>query len=493
MTKVKVLFLGADPLSDPQNDAPGPRLRIDEEMREIVAKVRASEHRDSLDFTWQPAARADDLLQAFNEVRPEVVHFSGRGSTAGEIIVVGRDGKPHAITDRALHHLFRTMQDRIRLVLLNSSYSEAQCAGITESIDCVVGMDSEMSAEGSIAFAASFYRAIGFGHSVRDAFEQGRLALMLQRNPEDHVPRLSVRPGVDPGRVILVPSNSGQEPRQSIFVQGSGNTLYVAGGNMESQAAGPEKDPAAAHPDMLPGAHPAGPGELVLLQVNDTTRFCTAASVTERGDAVVMVLHPKPQDVAFLSMLTPSFGRPRLWAVFAESAVHGVAESVERSRAGGEERWTVTLAKESDRGDLLEMSVNGISADQIAELRARRILLDERPPSETSAWILADPTLEMVVRGTGRSGREDRGVERSPLPPLFSGWTGSRADFLAAARLAAVLALQASRTVEHVLELTLAWSGESAVSVRFHGQRRKVYSNRPAPEIRVEGVCQLAG
>jgi hypothetical protein len=316
-------------------------------------------------------------------------------------------------------------------------------------------MTSVISDEASIAFAAAFYGAIGFGRSVQDAFDQGITALQLEAIPEDYVPRLSVRRGVDPRNVILV----------------------------SPTAFGPEQGAPAVRP-----AEDRPEAELVLLQIDDAAVFCRADSVTVRGDSVAMALRPSPADGAFLSTLTPGFGaRRRLWVAFAESAFRGVAESVERTRAGGEERWSVTIAKEPDRGEPMEMSTAGTSADQIAELRARRILLDERPPSEASAWIRTDPTLEVLVKGLG----ETR-VERSPLPPLYAGWTGSRTGFLSAARLAAVLWLHASHTVEHVLELSMAWSGDSAIDVRFHGRRRKVYTNRPAPEIRVEGICRLA-
>lgn len=250
-----------------------------------------------------------------------------------------------------------------------------------------------------------------------------------------------------------------------------------------SPAAGREEAPSAARP-ARPGSRAT---EFVLLQTDDGTLFCPADSVAMRGSSVELGLRPSPVDAAFLSGLTPGFGGRRLWAAFAESAVHGVAESVERTRVGGEERWSVTIARETDHGEPMEMSTSGFSADQIAELRARRILLDERPPSEASTWIRADPLLEALVKGLGGL----PGVERSPLPPLYAAWTGSRTDFLAAARLVAVLALHASRTVEHVLELKLAWSGDDAVAVRFQGRRKKLYTNRPAAEIRVEGVCRL--
>ena len=224
-----------------------------------------------------------------------------------------------------------------------------------------------------------------------------------------------------------------------------------------------------------------------MLKTEDATLFCPADSVAVRGNSVEMRLRPGPVDAAFLSGLTPEFGARWLWAAFGESAVHGVTESVERTRVGGEERWTVTIARKSAGGEPMEMSTSGLGVDQIAELRARRILLDERPPSESSAWNRMDPMLEALVAGVGASDA----VERSPLPPLYAAWSGSRSDFLAAARLVAVLALHASRTVEHVLELTLAWAGDDAVAVRFYGRRKKLYTNRPAPEIRVEGVCRL--
>jgi hypothetical protein len=251
-----------------------------------------------------------------------------------------------------------------------------------------------------------------------------------------------------------------------------------------SPADGPEEAPFDA-PRAEPGPRAT---EFVLLQTDDATLFCPADSIAVRGSLVEIELRPGPMDAAFLSGLTPRFGARRLWAAFAESAVHGVAESVERTRVGGEERWRVTIARKTDGGEPMEVGTSEISADEIAELRARRILLDERPPSEASPWIRADPMLEALVNGLGEGPK----VERSPLPPLYTTWAGPRTDFLPAARLVAVLALHASHTVEHVLELSLAWSGDDAVVVRFQGRRKKLYTNRPAAEIRVEGICRLS-
>lgn len=72
---VTVLFVSAAPL-DQQ------RLRLEAEVREIHQRVRMSEFGDSVRFTWAPAARPGDLLQAINEHQPDVIHFSGRGDRA---------------------------------------------------------------------------------------------------------------------------------------------------------------------------------------------------------------------------------------------------------------------------------------------------------------------------------------------------------------------------------------------------------------------------
>ena len=78
--KVKILFLAANPKDSTQ-------LRLDQEIREIHARVQAAEFRDSFELVSRWAVRPLDLLQALNEVRPHVVHFSGHGSRHAELIL----------------------------------------------------------------------------------------------------------------------------------------------------------------------------------------------------------------------------------------------------------------------------------------------------------------------------------------------------------------------------------------------------------------------
>jgi len=82
--KVKILFLAANPKGTTA-------IRLDEEIREIHSKIRAAEFRDSFELVSRWAVRPGDLLQAFNEVRPHVVHFSGHGSPNAELVHGGRN------------------------------------------------------------------------------------------------------------------------------------------------------------------------------------------------------------------------------------------------------------------------------------------------------------------------------------------------------------------------------------------------------------------
>ncbi|MBX9791316.1 MAG: CHAT domain-containing protein [Pirellulales bacterium] len=192
----RILFLSANP-------AHLGRLRVDEEVREIEAKIRASDHRDSLQFITKWAARPDDLLQSLNEHKPQIVHFSGHGSP-DQIALVDQGGNPKTVTTEALVSLFNTLKDGIRVVVLNACFSRSQAEAVAQHVGCAIGMNRSISDEAAIFFAASFYRAIGFGRSIKDAFDQGRTALLLEGISEHDTPELITGPGIEPDKIILV-------------------------------------------------------------------------------------------------------------------------------------------------------------------------------------------------------------------------------------------------------------------------------------------------
>jgi hypothetical protein len=188
--KVTILFLAANPKDST-------KLRLDEEIREIQSKIRASEFRDSFELVSRWAVRPLDLLQAFNEVSPDIVHFSGHGTQCAELILEADDGTVKPVSDSAIAALFKTVKDNIRLVLLNVCHSDTQAKAISQEVECTVAMNAAIGDEAAIVFSSTFYGALAFGRSVGQAFEQSRVALMLQGIPEERTPVLLTRPDVD--------------------------------------------------------------------------------------------------------------------------------------------------------------------------------------------------------------------------------------------------------------------------------------------------------
>jgi hypothetical protein len=200
---IKVLFLTSNPEGTPA-------LKLDEEARLITQKIRASEYRDVLKLETLWAVRPDDLIQSLLEHKPQIVHFSGHGSESGEIVLMDNNRQAKPVSAEALKMLFTTLKDNIRVVMLNACYSEKQAKAIAEVIDCVIGMRTAIGDDAAITFAASFYRAIGFGRSIKDAFDQGKTAIMLEGISEVKTPQLLTRTGVDPAAIVLMRSEEGE-------------------------------------------------------------------------------------------------------------------------------------------------------------------------------------------------------------------------------------------------------------------------------------------
>jgi hypothetical protein len=199
--KITILFLA----SNPDNT---PTLKLDEEIRAITEKIHSSEFRDNLELVPLGAVRPDDLLRALNEHQPQILHFSGHGSPNGEILLMDDDRRMKPVSTPALKALSITMKDNIRLIMLNACFSHVQAEALSEVIDCVIGMRKEIGDDAAITFAASFYQAIGFGRSVRQSFDQGIAALLLEGIPEAETPELLVRSGFDPSTLVFAGATS---------------------------------------------------------------------------------------------------------------------------------------------------------------------------------------------------------------------------------------------------------------------------------------------
>ena len=200
MNTQRVLLFASNP-EDTQ------RLRLDREVREIDAKIAASEHRDAIQLIVRWAVRPDDILHALLQYLPTIVHFSGH--TAGEqgLVFEDNEGAAVPVSTSALASLFSVLNEHgIRLVVLNGCFTETQADTIGRHVDYVIGLSHEIVDTDATMFVSEFYRSVASGSTILRAFELAKAALEIAGS--DAKPVLRTREGADPSKESLVPAKS---------------------------------------------------------------------------------------------------------------------------------------------------------------------------------------------------------------------------------------------------------------------------------------------
>jgi CHAT domain len=171
---MRILFLAANPRSTG-------RLDLEEELRSLEAELRGVKYRDQVVLTARHAVRPDDLVRYVRSDRPTVVHFSGHGSGGG-IILRNDEGGYTEVTGTSLQRFF--LNRGVRLVVLNACYTQEQAKLLPDAVSAVVGTTDSVGDVAARRFTVAFYRALGDGYSIHDAFRDGGDAVALD-NKED--------------------------------------------------------------------------------------------------------------------------------------------------------------------------------------------------------------------------------------------------------------------------------------------------------------------
>jgi hypothetical protein len=223
--------------------------------------------------------------------------------------------------------------------------------------------------------------------------------------------------------------------------------------------------------------------------------FFLADEVSEIGENKVLIKLPvtnADEDATFRSLQPNAYGN-REPIPFAHQNIGAIARVTEakRNSVGGKSIWEFLLTlDENESGYLSEMSYNNLSADQIAEIRARFILFNENPVSnrkQDPRHNLNDTMLEVFVSGLNSPVK----VEGSVLPDLWKNVNKDVATFLPVARLWSVFHLITSNTCQYILDLTIGPVDNEKVYIKFRGQRPKRYSNVDPYIMSFEGICNL--
>jgi len=166
---LRILFLAANPTTTSPLD-------LEEELRSLELELRGTKFRESISLVARHAVRPDDLIRYVRDENPRVIHFSGHGSTRG-IILRNDAGGDHVLEAPQLKRFLRGRG--VDLVVLNACYSEHQANSIRSAVKAVVGTTDGVEDEAARRFTAAFYRSLGNGLSIREAFRDGTDAVAV--------------------------------------------------------------------------------------------------------------------------------------------------------------------------------------------------------------------------------------------------------------------------------------------------------------------------
>jgi hypothetical protein len=193
---VVVLFLSSNPSGTEPLELIKEKKEIDKRIRYLTGKevFKIEQHHDISKSTF-----IDTLL----DYDPQIVHFSGHGSTGGTLIFKNENGEPEPVSSTSLEDIFKVLAKNIFLVFLNACYSEEQARAISKYINCVVGMATKVYDETARDFSAQFYSALAKKKSVQESFDLAVANLKLLSKKDLGAPILINKEGIDPTQITL--------------------------------------------------------------------------------------------------------------------------------------------------------------------------------------------------------------------------------------------------------------------------------------------------
>jgi hypothetical protein len=190
--KIRILVLSANPWTTS-------RILVDQEAREIFQRIQEGPYRDKFELHNHGAVTPNDFQRLLLNYEPQIVHFSGHGSKGQRILFSGPHGGAQALDQQGLTNVLALYKKHVRLVLLNACFTTVQARSISEVVDYSIGADRPIGDKASVAFAGAFYRALGFGKCIRDAFRSAGAELALIKMPRSRGIKLFVRNGINEG------------------------------------------------------------------------------------------------------------------------------------------------------------------------------------------------------------------------------------------------------------------------------------------------------
>ena len=219
----------------------------------------------------------------------------------------------------------------------------------------------------------------------------------------------------------------------------------------------------------------------------------------DSAEITLTLLPASSEEIAFLCALRKD---PQNALAFAhqEDAMWVKPQEVTQISTEGKTVWEIVL-NEDTTGKAFKYRTEAVDSKnltpgQIADMRARRFLLDEKLEAAssflTSTTVFDLILLEDLIRGELSSQYGNRlQALASPIPELYQHFRNTPERFKKFARLISVLYLKLSNTVEDIFQLDVELLSSGELKVKFKGRQPQLDANKTSMLLEFEGICPL--
>lgn len=176
------------------NPDPSATLNTLQEAKQVTKALRDVPLSQKIELRPFLAPSFDDLIDALNEFRPHIVHFSGHGG--GETLLFDNDNIGEtggtALDFDTIAELLDSVEFKPKGLVLMACDTVDGAKKLLVHTDFVVAMADSIDDDAASEFSVRFYRSLGSGVVLDNAVKQGKVSIKAKSYSDADLPTLLV-------------------------------------------------------------------------------------------------------------------------------------------------------------------------------------------------------------------------------------------------------------------------------------------------------------
>jgi len=171
-----LLYNSPEKISSNYND------EVKKELEEIRGKIDSTIQQRIL-FVDKYPVKTSEFIDVLVEVSPNILHFSG-----AVLLATPSENFDHTLSDSFyLTQSLEKVSKKVDCIILSSCFSPALAKALAHHVSCVIGTSPEVPPETTIEFDHLFYKYLGRGRSLGEAYDLACISLSTSQNKKPEI------------------------------------------------------------------------------------------------------------------------------------------------------------------------------------------------------------------------------------------------------------------------------------------------------------------